>query len=146
MKPVALLIALSCLLLAGCNKGTDVTGKWTGAVTPPAGKENDPAAAMAKKMLGDISLELKADKTYSMTMMFAIEGTWTQSGSTVTLTMTKAMGQDVATLQKAAAAQGKSSNDMVKPLVLTLSADGKTMTGSSNNGQGGGMTFTRATG
>lgn len=146
MKLTALLALLTCFFLVGCHKGGDIVGKWTGAITPPAGKANDPGAEMAKKMLGDISLELKADKTYNMTMIFPIEGTWEQSGSTVTLKMTKMMGQDIATLKKTAESQGKSSQDVDKPLVLTVSADGRSMTGSSDNGQGGGITFTRAAG
>jgi hypothetical protein len=121
---------LMCLLVLGCKGGSnDVVGKWKGAAEIPAGQADDAAAKMAKQMLGDISLELKADKTFVMTMMFPFEGTWTQSGSSVTMTVTKMMGKE---------AKGSE-----KPLVLTVSSDGQTMTAADMGAGKGTIKFVR---
>ncbi|HVT12097.1 MAG TPA: hypothetical protein VHE55_07505 [Fimbriimonadaceae bacterium] len=132
MKRVAqFLFVLSCLLLAGCHKGSDAVGKWTGSLASSTSSSvNNPLAGLAKA-----SLELNADKTFSLQMVFSFEGTWEQSGNTVTLTPTKMGSLDLKSLG------GQGGNE--KPMVLTMSADGKSMTMQSNTGGKGDMTFTR---
>ena len=146
MKHLTLAFLLGCaLVMAGCNSGGRIVGKWTGSLGAGA-DTTSPGAQMASKMLGALSLEFKSDHTFSMTMMFPFEGTWTQSGSTVTMTMTKAMGMDVSELKKMSASQGgAASSEADKPMVLTLSSDGQTLTGQDTTGKGGGsLTFKRA--
>jgi hypothetical protein len=135
------LLAFVCLLSIGCKgSSVDVTGKWKGTLDSKAAGSN-PGADMAKQMLANTSLELKADHTFSMTMMLPFEGKWAQSGSKVTLTMTKAMGVDIETLKKQSG--GKNTQDMDKPLELDVSSDGKSMTAHDPKGQGNDLIFTR---
>lgn len=133
MKNFALaLFALTIMMVAGCKGGaSDPVGKWTGSVDTSSIPANTPGAEMAKQMMSKIPLELKADKTFVMTMMFPIEGTWSQSGSTITMKISKIMGQDMETVKKAAQAQGQKMDDADKPMVMTLSDDGKTLTGAA---------------
>ncbi|MFY9234438.1 MAG: hypothetical protein WAO58_08260 [Fimbriimonadaceae bacterium] len=79
---------LLAIFIAGCGGGADVVGKYKMTATIPA---NDPSAAMAAKLMEQMTLELKADKTFDMTMM---QGTYTVSGDTVEMTPTKVMGMD----------------------------------------------------
>jgi hypothetical protein len=67
--------------MAGCGGGTDVVGKYK-LQMPPGGKP----------MPMEVTLELKADKTFDM-MFFT--GTYEVSGDTVQMTPTKMMGQPV---------------------------------------------------
>jgi hypothetical protein len=104
------------LVLAGCAHKSDVVGKWKiDAGSVPTGK-NDPAAAMAKSMSSMLSIEFKADNTFSGMMM---EGTYAVSGNTVTMTATKMMGMDLSKFPGA-----KKST----PQTAQLSSDGKTLT------------------
>lgn len=124
-------LVLVCLfaLLAGCSSH-DYTGKYSTSLDT-GGEKNPMASALAGAMMGD--LELKSDKTFTWSMMGApVEGKWSSEGSQVTLTVEKAMGMAV---------PADSSN---KPLVLTASSDGKTLTGKDPGGKTqGSFTFTK---
>ena len=54
-------------------------------------------AEMMKGMMSNVSIDLKADKTFDMNMMMAFSGTWAidESANTVVLTMTKMGNVDV---------------------------------------------------
>ena len=106
---VLFLVAVLAVAMAGCKSGNDIAGKWKGSVEFTGEAAKNPMAEMAKSMMGNISLELKPDKKFAMTMGMSVTGSWTQDGSTVTLTPDST---------------GKSE----KPLVLTVSADGEKMT------------------
>lgn len=114
-----LCFVVGCHGVAGLAGGgsANVIGKWTGNATADPGFEKDPAFEMAKGLTKSINFEFKADKTFTGSMIFPIEGTYTVVGNTVTLTITKAMGMET---------KGKGDND--KPLVLEMASDGKTMT------------------
>jgi len=144
MKQIALTtLVFIALLMVGCKSGTDVVGKWTGSMDSGA-TSNDPSAAAAAKMMSSVTLEFKKDQTFSMNMLFPFEGTWTQSGPTITMKMTKAMGMDVSQLKSMAAAQGNANTaDVDKPMILTVSSDGQTLTGEDVNGKGGKFVFKR---
>jgi len=110
------------LVLAGCKSGPNIVGKWDMGSTEGL----------------TLPVEFKADKTFSGT---AMEGTWSQSDKTVTLTLTKVMGMDVAQFQQKAQEIAKQMGsktpenaDMAK-LVLTVSEDGQTMSGPSPTGR-----------
>ncbi len=141
-------IAIAAAFCAGCKSGTDVTGTWKGALTVDAANANDPSVKLAQSMMKDVTLDLKKDKTYSLTMGFPMEGTWDQNGNTVNLKATKVMGMDVAKIKEAAMnnpAQKANAEQMDKPMVLTVSADGKTMTAQDTTGQAkGSLTFSRS--
>ena len=74
--------ALVCLVLAGCNTGPSIVGKWSGdfpfkGTTAPA------------------NLDVRADKTYTMSMAnqgltFSVTGTWDIKDKDWTTTVTDA--------------------------------------------------------
>jgi len=101
-------------MLPGCKPGkANFAGKWEGEIDIPesTGKDaKDPmnkfgeefAKSMAKAM--KMSLELKENKEFTMTMMFfPVEGTWTQTDDTITLKPTKIMGMDADQVKEAKA-------------------------------------------
>lgn len=133
-RPFAACIACVCFGLLGCSKPIDPTGKWTGKmILSEADKTKNPSAAsQAAGMTFD--LEVKADKTFKVSIGVPIEGTRTYVDKSLTLTATKMMGMDV---PKDAA----SSN---KPIVLKMADDGKSMTGTDSSGKStSSMVFTR---
>ncbi len=137
---LALPLAL-CLVgafAAGCNKGsleTQVVGQWQGKITMPQGQEHS-AAAKAFENAPVQTLEVKADKTFTMTG--GMEGTWDIADGKLNLHWTKIMGMDKAQVKelqaKAAAANpankppADQENRLDKPIVIAMSGDGKTMT------------------
>lgn len=134
--PIAML-AMLALSLAGCGgKGeADLVGTWkvnSAAMQMPTSSGGDAkqkmGAEMAKAMLGNMSLELKADKTFVLNMMLAIEGNWTFADNNVTLTPTKMMGMDVSKMPA-------STKATQKPMVCMLSADGKQLTLQDSSGK-----------
>lgn len=80
---------------------------------------------LADAMISSMTMEIKEDKTFSMSVMgFPMKGTWTLSGTTLTLTMEEAMGVGVKETE-AKEGKGKSANE---PVLLSVSSDGKTLT------------------
>ena len=130
MKSVArfFLVAVLAVCVCGCsNREKQLVGKWTGDLTIPESEKDNPMAKMVQGMMGSLSLELKADKTFSMSMIFPIEGTWSVSGDTLSLQATKMMGMSMEQAKSMAKSQGKAGNvdEMDKPMQFTISADGK---------------------
>lgn len=64
--------------------------------TAPANQTDDQKNEwkMAEMMVKSASLNLLADNTFKMTMVFDLEGTWKADGGNLTLKMTKALGMD----------------------------------------------------
>ena len=129
-KWTASVLALGVLSGCGGNRETQLVGNWkvnpTSLKLPTPAPGNDPAAAqmgqqMAQNMLSSMSLDLKADKTFAMNMMFQMEGNWVLTGNDVNLTMTKMAGQDISKMPNADKIKGE-------PLTLTLSGDGQQLT------------------
>ena len=87
------------LAITGCSK-SGVVGKYRIDMQVPAGQKNDPGMMMASAMLESMSLELKADKTWAMSGMFPLEGTYTVAGDIVELEVTEAMGMKKEDLEK----------------------------------------------
>lgn len=135
-----------------------VVGKWTGNMKMPEAKKDDPAAAMAQAFgsMMKMDLELKKDKTFAMTaMIIPIEGTWAISGNKVIATPTKVMGMAIDEAKKLAADQAKKqgtalaakqADEMNKPMELTISPDGKTLTmkGTGATADQGEVAFTKS--
>lgn len=134
------MVALAALVLAGC-KSQSVVGRWNGALASSADSKNL-GSQFAQKAMGQVSLDLKSDHTFNLKMLFPFEGTWEQSGSTVSLKVTKMMGQSVDDLKKVAAAGGQETSGLDKSMVLSLSPDGRTL--ADKSGTKGAMVFTRA--
>ena len=143
------LIALATLLVAGCTGGREASliGTWkvdARALKMPEAKggnaQTQAAIAMAKQMLDSAGIELKPDKTFSMSLGAAMEGTWAfdAAASTVTLSITKMAGVDISKLPGA-------SKALNKPLACTLSEDGKRLSIKPEPGRpspaGGTMSF-----
>ncbi len=131
------------LLVVGCSSNLEqkLVGKYKGEIgMDPKSEKDDMAAAFAKALLGNLSLELKADKTFSMSIMVPVEGTWSVSGDRLLLKVSKAMGMSVEDLEKGAASEGKPAADleqMKEPLEFSVSSDGKTLTAIPKKGQEG---------
>jgi hypothetical protein len=123
-----------CLLLSGCapdaGASPNVVGKWKDAAPSTGAQQNGAAGQMS--LANGMSIDLRADKTFAMSMFIAYEGTWDQSGSTITLTVDKTAGTK--------------SNPMSKPRIMfTVSADGQTLLSEDKTGTGRGvMKFVRA--
>jgi hypothetical protein len=138
-KAIWLVLAgLSVALVASCGGPASVVGKYKAKVESPAGQSKDnPGQALgeglANALASSMTLELKADHTFSMTMIFPIEGTWSMSGSDVTLSPQSVMGMKPD--------EGKSKSN--EPMVFAASADGKTLTAKAEKPGEGKLTFVR---
>lgn len=142
---MALIGVMAVAGLAGCKKGIDaqLEGKWTMSKGPNVDPKN-PAAALIQGMMKSVSIEFKKDHKFTMMMMVPIEGTYTASGNTVSLTPTSIMGMTMDQIKeknKGNPALAK-SGDMEKPMNATLSEDGKTLTVDDKSGKGS-MEFTK---
>ncbi len=124
-------IALVAIAATGCkNRDSALVGKWKASMPKSTGADSkNPLSGLGDAFASMMSVEFKADHTYSMTMMIIpMEGNWALSGNTVTLTPTKIMGKTIEELQKSSNGSFKATSDNNKPMDLTLSGDGKTMT------------------
>lgn len=125
-----------------------IVGKWKGSFDIPKPKKDDPSsqmgAAFAKAMMSNINLELKADKSFKLTMFFPIEGKWEVSGRRITLRAEKFLGMTQSEMKKMGGASGNQSVRFnQKPMSLEISADGKKLIMSGSNPKDGTLEFTR---
>ena len=132
------------------SSATGLVGKYKGDLKMPPAKPGDQraemAAKMAKSMAATLALELKADKSFSMTVMFPVEGTWSVSGSTLSLKAEKIMGQTIEQLKEMAKKQpgGRNVDQMNKPMKFKIVNGGKKLTSITEGPQDkGSMTFTK---
>lgn len=126
-------------MLAGCggNREASLPGTWkinADKMNLPGGNSGNAVQQMganvARGMMANMTLELKGDKTFTMNMMFPMEGSWSFDGasSKVSLKMTKIAGTDISKMPNANAANQK-------PMVLTLSGDGRQLTMENPSGK-----------
>ena len=141
------LLLLAALLVSGCKGGGEaaVIGKWKGEIKMPENQKDDPAAKFAEAFASmlNMDLEMKEDHTYKMVVMIiSMEGNWSMSGNTVTLTPKTIMGLTPEEFKKEQEKKNPNAvtlsknEDMVKPMTLTLAGDGKSMTASDPSGKG----------
>lgn len=129
MKQLAALL-IAFVAMSGCGGGAgSVVGKWKGSIESGGAKKDDPAGKLAQAfgdMMGAaISFEFKSDKTFTGSIIFPIEGTYTVEGNKVSLKVEKMAGM--------APKAGDANND--KPLVFTIAPDGKTMSAKDETGK-----------
>lgn len=133
---------------AAAGSNSRLVGKFKGEITFPASMKDDPNVAMAKSLLANTTLELNADKTFTMTMMVPLEGHWSVSGSTVSLKIEKMMGMDPADVKKAADAKqpgAMKGGEFDKPMKLMISDNGNKLTAIDEKGSDkGSLVFTKA--
>lgn len=106
----------------GCKGTMNVVGKYKAQIEMSEEDKKNPMAAMAQGMAESMTLELKDDRTFAMTMMLPIEGTYTVEGSTLTLTPTKMMGMSLSEMQK------QNPGAESEPLRFNVTDGGKTLT------------------
>lgn len=98
MKIFAALL-LSLFVLAGCGGGLEkkVVGSWKVDTTKSSISgdkiKSEEEKKMAMAMMGAFALEVKEDKSFTMTVVFPINGKWTLAGNKLTLTPTLAKGE-----------------------------------------------------
>jgi hypothetical protein len=146
---VRFLLVFTVLAVFTMALAQNVTGAWKGKVSVDFSKFPAPKDDNGKKMIAQakdmiskmsITLNLNANKTYEVVAAGlpgaektqTSEGTWKQSGTSLTLTATKENGK-------------KPTGNNAKPQTLTVSADGKKMTMKFPGGEsmGGAIIFTR---
>lgn len=142
---LVLTLAATCALAFAQN----VTGAWKGKIKMDMSKMPAPKDEQGKKMMAQvkdmmakitINLTLNANKTYTIKATGipgkeasqTSEGTWSQSGKSITVTPTKENGK-------------KATGENAKKQTLTISADGKTisMMVPGAGQMGGSIIFTR---
>lgn len=117
---------IAVALLAGCaNQEAQIVGQWKADASKmniPEGKtaQEKMGAQMAQQMLSNMTLDLKADKTYVMNMMMNMEGNWKLENNAIVLEMTKMGNMDLSKMPK--------GSQQSKPLILNISSDNKTLT------------------
>lgn len=170
MRNFTLLIGVSGLIFAACAKSGVVSepstqslgsvsspgktasdakghliGKWTAQIEMPKNASKDPSAQMAYEMAkafaSSIWLELKDDGTFTLSMIFPIEGNWKKDGTKLSLIPTKVMGMSESELKKHAKEGGAEMNFTSEPMVLDISADGKSLTLDSDDPKEGSLIF-----
>ncbi|MBI1757437.1 MAG: hypothetical protein HYR64_10060 [Fimbriimonas ginsengisoli] len=125
-------IALSfavALVLAACGPAleTKLVGKWKGDLKLTKEQASNPGF---QALIGLLSLNLAADKTFKMDMGAPMEGKWALDGKQIKLTMLKMGGKSVDEIKSGLAKAGKAkeAEDFSKPLVLNLSDDATELT------------------
>jgi hypothetical protein len=133
MKSLFASLCLGVLLVAvGC--GPNLEGKYKGSIE---GAQDNP---FAQAMGGNLSLELKGDKTFLLNLVVPIEGKWSASGTKLTLTAEKVMGMTVEEMKKNAPPNADQS-DMDKPLEFHIQDGGKKLVSVEN--KDGALVFVR---
>jgi len=124
------LLAVSLLFVAVGCKGLEakLEGKYKGEMkmgsSQAGGKNGEVARQMAGMLANSLSLELKKDKTFTMQMLFPLEGSWSLDGTTLMLTPTKFMGMSVSDMAKT----GSNANNRQQPMKFAVSDGGDTLT------------------
>lgn len=132
MKAIVLLLAIFTVGLAGCGASQqNLVGKYKGEFEMPEASKDDPMAKMGEAMMGMMSfdLELKEQNKFTLTMLIIpIEGDWTVSGKTITLTPKTVMGLTPEEFAKQNSKDGgttSKTDQMEKPIRLEVQSDGK---------------------
>ncbi|MDR3691477.1 MAG: hypothetical protein P4L46_19005 [Fimbriimonas sp.] len=133
MQKAFVLVAVCAGILAvGCgNKDSQVIGKWNGKVILSDKDKKNPAVTAVEGMLNQSTFEFKSDHAFTASIGAAMEGTWKVEDTKVSLTPTKVAGKSIADIEKAMAGSPNYATikaNLDKPMTMTLSSDGKTLT------------------
>jgi hypothetical protein len=138
-----ILIAVALTLVAcGPTVEQQVVGKWDGGMSSPTTPPNTPldsiGQAFAQGAMAVVrpTLDVRADKTYTMTLGVTLEGTWDVDGHELTLNRpTKVAGIQMNAADTAPVASpvqpqpnGNQARPQDQPMRFELSTDGKTLT------------------
>lgn len=122
----ALLVAVSLLFVGGCtpaDPAAALIGSYNGEVVVPDSQKDNPMVKMAQSMLGAVTLQLKADKSFLMQMGGPVEGKWSLEEGVVKLQAEKVMNMTIAEAKaEAAKQQGMSMGveQLEKPMEFTV--------------------------
>ena len=137
-------------LATGGPAASGLVGKYKGEMKMPtidAGdKRAQMAAQMAKTVAASLALELKSDKTFTLTMMFPLEGTYSSSGSILSLKVETMMGQTIEQLKAMAKNNPNAAgiDQMKKPMRFKIENGGKKLSAIPDGPHtDGSMTFTK---
>lgn len=139
------IFTLIAVLLIGASFAADVTGKWSGKFNADK-QQADSNPRMARMMeamaKASFQLTLNKNKTYTMIVKggprgdMTRKGTWSEKGNEITLTPEKPKANPQAAQGGQGGGRGFGGAGMRGPReqVLTLSKDGKTLTGKNRAG------------
>lgn len=121
----------AALLVVGCKSvdpEKEVQGTWT--VTNATATNANPQIQQAMKALNGATYEIKPDHKFKYTAMnVPVEGDWSVSGRSLTMSPKTVMNQPIETMknQLKQMGQGKLADKLGEPTVLTLKEDNKTL-------------------
>lgn len=125
------IVLLICLILPGCRSAPDPVGNWKLSMASKPGSKDNPGAALADAFVKAATIEIKSDHTFVFRVLgMPAEGTWTQNGSELNMTLTKEMGRT------------KTGQDAGDKFTMKISDDGKSLSKSDSDG-GSGSIFVR---
>jgi hypothetical protein len=128
------------LVAVGCGGKEPITGIWKGTVNVPDEMKNDPTAKAQAPQLGTPVLEIKGDKTFTMSGGVPMTGTWEESETGLTLKMKTIMGMDVEALKAKAGGKAPPGADAIP---VTISEDRKKLTLMATGANKGSIDFVR---
>lgn len=141
------------LALFGCGASLEkkLVGRYAASFDQPAAAQSDPASQFARnfaQMLGGTTtLDLRDDKTFTMTLMaMPVEGKWSLEGNTLSLQAESLMGISPDQLRSEAAKNGRnlpSASEMEKPQRFTVDPSTLTLTSTEASPEGIKMVFKR---
>jgi hypothetical protein len=116
-------------IMAQKASDSSFVGKWKGEISfPESNGKGDASTEFAKSLaqsfFNNITLELNADSTFLLNMMFEISGTWEKHSEGVALKPEKFMGMTMDEIKKMAEEDGQSLDMPVENLYLEALPDG----------------------
>lgn len=116
-------------IMAQKSSDSIFVGKWKGEISfPESNGKGDASTEFAKSLaqsfFNNITLELNADSTFLLNMMFEISGTWEKHSEGVALKPEKFMGMTMDEIKKMAEEDGQSLDMPVENLYLEALPDG----------------------
>lgn len=118
----ALFLAVAVLAVGGCtpaDPAAAMIGSYNGELVVPDSRKDDPMIKMAQSMIGALTLQLRADKTFLLNMGGPVEGKWSLEAGIVKLQTEKVMNLTLAEA-KAQAEKAKAMpaeiEDLEKPM------------------------------
>lgn len=94
---IILFIAMFAIVGCGANLEQKIVGQWKVDTAKSSftgeNMKDENAKKMAMAMMETVSLDIKDDKSFSMQIIFPMNGTWTLSGNKLSLVPTKKEGE-----------------------------------------------------